>query len=74
MFNKRVAFYWMLNELTESTPLGVIYQEWVRHHNGRSPIEFLDYFGHLIQVYPSGPQKIQELVTVHKSICQQAFL
>jgi hypothetical protein len=54
------------------TPFSCIYKEWFRYHKGRPPIEFGDFFAHLVRVYPTGPTKIQEVITAQKSLCQQA--
>jgi hypothetical protein len=54
------------------TPFDYIYKEWVLYHHGRSPIEFQDFFAHLVRVYPTGPTTIQEVITAHKSLCQEA--
>jgi hypothetical protein len=75
--NKLMAFYWMPSPQVDGrplpmTPFGCIYKEWIRYHNGRPPIEFQDFFAHLVRVYPTGPTTIQEVIAAHKSLCQEA--
>jgi hypothetical protein len=37
-----------------------------------STIEFGDFFAHLVRVYRTGPTTIPDVITAHKSLCQQA--
>lgn len=76
-YNKLTAFYWMPSPQVDGRPLpmapfGYIYKEWIRYHNGRLPIEFQDFFAHLVRVYPTGPTTIQEVINAHKSLYQEA--
>ena len=54
------------------THFGCIYNEWIRYHNGRLPIELQNFVAILVRLYTTGPTTVQEVITTHKSICQQA--
>lgn len=75
--NTLTAFYWMPSPRVDGrplpmTPFGCICKEWNLYHNNRWPVEFQDFFAHLVRVYPTGPTTIQGVISAHKSLCQQA--
>lgn len=73
--NKSIVLYWasaaQFNGQCPMLPYGCIYKYWYRYFDDRPKVDFGHFFANPIQITPTSPQTITEMLGAHKSLCYQ---
>ena len=76
MCNKATAFYWQQSaQYKDMVNVGVfraIFEEWVRCHKVKPDIDNGHFFATPMRITSTGPSRIQDIVTSHVALCEQA--